>query len=127
YELGFEVGLKNHSEIGWVLRDYNDLIAKASILGIKTPDSYYADGKIKGKTSRDKTIEGSKVPEKATPAIRKVDVRDPIVDHIAQKEEHRPDHNLERLSLNELPEFMERSRATEIPRFLEGFRPHKRK
>ena len=126
-ELGFEVGVKNHSEIGWVLREYNDLIARASKLGIKMPDSYYSDGKTKGKISRDKTIEGSKTPEKVAPAAVKVLVRDPMVNHINQKEGSRPDHNMEKPSLNELPEFMGKSRATEIPRFLEGFRPHKRK
>ena len=47
-------------------------MAKASKLGIKTPDSYYADGKIKGKANKDKNIEGPKIPEKETPAIRKV-------------------------------------------------------
>ena len=126
-ELGFEVGVKNHSEIGWVLREYNDLIAKASKLGIKMPDSYYADGKTRGKTSRDKNIEGSKTPEKATPAVRKVVVSDPLVDLNIQKEESGFDHRLEKPSLNELPKFVEKSCATEIPRFLEGFRPNKRK
>lgn len=96
-------------------------------MGIKTPDSYYSDGKFKGKTSRDKTIEGSKTPEKVTQAAVKVPVRNPIVNHINQEEESRPDHSMEKPSLNELPGFMEKSRATEIPRFLEGFRPHKRK
>jgi len=126
-ELGFEVGVKNHSEIGWVLREYNDLIAKASKLGIKMPDSYYADGKTKGKTSRDKNIEGSKTPEKVTSAVRKVIVSDPVVDLNIQKEETGFDHRLEKPSLNELPKFVEKSSATEIPRFLEGFRPNKRK
>lgn len=127
YDLGFEVGVKNHSEIGWVLREYNDLIARASKLGIKMPDSYYADGKTKGKTSRDKNIEGSKTPEKVTPAIRKVVVSDPVVDLNIQKEESGFDHRLEKPSLNELPKFVKKSSATEIPRFLEGFRPNKRK
>ncbi|CAG0997139.1 MAG: hypothetical protein MPEBLZ_03826 [Candidatus Methanoperedens nitroreducens] len=128
YDLGFEVGVKNHSEIGWVLREYNDLIARASKLGIKMPDSYYADGKTKGKTSRDKNIEGSKTPEKVTPAIRKVVVSDPkVVDPNIQKEEARFDTHLEKPSLNERPKFIEKGSATEIPRFLEGFRPNKRK
>ena len=91
------------------------------------PDSYYADGKIKGKTSRDKNIEGSKIPEKVTPAVRKVVVSDPVVDLNIQKEESGFDHRLEKPSLNELPKFVEKSSATEIPRFLEGFRPNKRK
>ncbi|HEY6586108.1 MAG TPA: hypothetical protein VIY97_02970 [Candidatus Methanoperedens sp.] len=126
-ELGFEVGVKNHSEIGWVLREYNDLVTRASKLGIKMPDSYYADGKTKGKTSRYKNIEGPKTPEKVTPAVRKVVVSDPVVDLNIQKEESGFDHRREKPSFNELPKFVEKSSATEIPRFLEGFRPNKRK
>ena len=57
YELGFEVGVKSHSEIGWVLREYNTLVENARKLGIKSPESYYQDGKIKGKASRDKPSE----------------------------------------------------------------------
>ena len=56
YELGFEVGYKNHSEIGWVLREYNQLISEAQKLGIPAPENYYNNGKIKGRASRDKGI-----------------------------------------------------------------------
>ena len=60
-------------------------MTKASKLGIKTPDSYYADGKIKGKASKDKNIEAAKIPKKEPPAVRKVIVSDPVVELIFTK------------------------------------------
>ena len=129
YELGFEVGLKNHSEIGWVLREYNDLVDRASKLGVKTPDSYYADGKIKGKASKDnKNIEAAKIPKKEPPAVKKVIANDTVVElPNIRKEERGFDRRLEQPSFNEMPKLVEKGSATELPSFLEGFRPNKRK
>ncbi len=127
YELGFEVGLKNHSEIGWVLREYNDLTSKALDFGIKSPDSYYADGKIKGKASRDKNVEGPKKPEKETAPVRKIVLTAHVVDHEIQKEESGFERRLQKPTLSELPKFVEKGNATEIPAFLEGFKPNKKK
>jgi hypothetical protein len=127
YELGFEVGLKNHSEIGWVLREYNDLTSRALDSGIKSPDSYYSDGKIKGKASRNKNVEGPKTPEKETPPFRKMVLTDHVFDHEIQKEESGFERRLQKPALNELPKFVEKGSATEIPAFLEGFKPNKRK
>lgn len=121
------MGLKNHSEIGWVLREYNDLTSKALNLGIKSPDSYYADGKIKGKASRDKSVEGPKKPEKETAPVRKIVLTDHVVDHEIQKEESRFERRLQKPTLSELPKFVEKGSATEIPAFLEGFKPNKKK
>lgn len=103
-------------------------MTKASTLGIKTPDSYYVDGKIKGKASKDnKNIEAAKIPKNEPPAVRKVIVRDPVVEPNIHKEDSGFDHRLEEPSFSEMPKFVEKSRATEIPSFLEGFRPNKRK
>ena len=127
YDLGFEVGLKNHSEIGWVLREYDELLACALKLGIKSPDSYYADGKIKGKAGRDKNIEGQKAPEKATAVLRKFDVLDAKIDFPDRIEEVGRDHPLGKPSLNDFPSFVQKGRASEIPSLLQGFKPSKRK
>lgn len=121
------MGLKNHSEIGWVLREYNDLTSRALSLGIKSPDSFYADGKIKGKASRDKTVEGPKKPEKETVMIRKVVLSDKVVEPVIKKEESGFERRLEKPTFNELPKFVEEGKATEIPSFLEGFKPNRRK
>ncbi len=104
-------------------------MTKASKLGIKTPDSYYSDGKIKGKASKDnKNIEVTKIPKKEPPAVRKVIVSDPIVElPNIRKEEPGFDRRLEKPSFNEIPKLVEKGSATELPSFLEGFRPNKRK
>ncbi len=121
------MGLKNHSEIGWVLREYNGLTSQALNLGLKSPDSYYADGKIKGKASRDKNVEGPKKTEKETAPVRKIVFTDHVVEPDIQKEESGFERRLEKPTLNELPKFVEKGNATEIPAFLEGFKPNKRK
>ncbi len=121
------MGLKNHSEIGWVLREYNDLTSKALDFGIKSPDSYYADGKIKGKASRDKTVEGPKTPEKEKAPARKIVLTDHVVEPAIQKEESGFERRLQKPTMNDLPKFVEKGSATEIPSFLEGFKPNKRK
>jgi hypothetical protein len=121
------VGLKNHSEIGWVLREYNDLTSKALNLGIESPDSYYADGKIKGKANRDKNVEEPKTPEKENAPVRNMVLTDPVVDPNIQKDESGFERRLQKPTLNELPKFVDKGRATEIPAFLEGFKSNKRK
>jgi len=121
------VGLKNHSEIGWVLREYDDLIARAQKLGIKSPDSIYADAKIKGKAGRDKNIEGQKAPEKASAVPRQSDASKPGIEFPNVREEVRRDHPPGRPSLNEFPSLVRKGKATEVPGLLEGFKPSKRK
>jgi hypothetical protein len=126
YDLGFEVGHNNHSEIGWVLREYDDLIARALKMGIKSPDSYYADGKIKGKAGRDKNIEGQKAPEKATVVLRKFDVLGARIDFPDRIEEVHRDTPLGRPSMNDFPSFVRKGKASEAPGLLEGFKPIKK-
>jgi hypothetical protein len=117
------VGLKSHSEIGWVLREYNELINKAQNLGIKSPDSYYTDGKTKGKTSKDTSADAQKTVEKADFFKKKVDAPgimagfDEIVTRTPQ----------DKPSLNELPKFIMKSKASELPGLLEGFKTHRKK
>ena len=96
-------------------------------MGIKSPDSYYADGKIKGKAGRDKHIEGPKTPDKETAKVRKIVFTAPAVDSNIHKEESGFDHRLQKPTLNDMPKFVEKNSATEIPAFLEGFKPNKRK
>jgi hypothetical protein len=115
------VGLKSHSEIGWVLREYNDLINKASKLGIKSADSFYTDGKSKGKTNKDTGVDPNKAEQKPDIFVKKVDASgimagfdediEEIVTHTPQKKP----------SLNELPTFVRKSKSSEIPGFLERF------
>jgi hypothetical protein len=121
------VGLKGHSEIGWVLREYNDLISKAQKLGIKSPDSYYTDGKARGKASKDTGVDTQKAAQKVDVFVKKVTASDSMAgldDDIDEIVTHTPQ---KKPSLNERPKFVEKGKASEIPEFLEGFKPHRRR
>ena len=102
-------------------------MAAAQKLGIKTPDSYYNDGKIKGKSSRDKHIEGPKAPEKAPVEIRKVKVENANIEFLDQIEDVKINPPLAKPSLSDMPGLVKRGRAGELPSFLDGFKPLRRK
>jgi hypothetical protein len=109
------------------LREYNDLIARATKMGIKSPDSLYTDGKVKGKASKDtEGIGGQKSPEKADVFVKKVDLSITGLD-TTQETESNIDHPTKKPSMNELPKFVKKSREMELPMFLEGFKPSKRR
>jgi len=117
YELGFEVGFKNHSEIGWVLREYNTLVENARKLGIRSPESYYQDGKIKGKASRDKN---SEVKEKNTGIVKNVTVSEIKIEPDETKE-FGVLHSQRKPGLNEFPDLVKQAGNTEMPELLGGF------
>jgi hypothetical protein len=120
YELGFEVGSRGHSEIGWVLREYNDLITQAQKMGIKSPDSHYAQGKVKGKISRGKGDDLQKSTEKVDVFVKKVDDSDIVRKNYDVSKENETNTPLTRPSLNELPRFVKKTRSLEIPGLLKG-------
>jgi len=114
------VGLKNHSEIGWVLREYNTLVENALKLGIKSPEIYYHDGKLKGKTSRDKSdeviasVKEVELGEKVNVSEIKIEPSDIIEEIEVLQSQRKP-------TLNELPNLVKQSKSTEIPQLLKGF------
>ncbi len=121
------MGLKSHSEIGWVLREYNDLINKASKLGIKSPDSFYTDGKARGKTSKDTGVDAQKAGQKQDVFVKKVtasSIIDEFDEDMGEFVTHTPQ---KKPSMNELPTFVRKSKASEIPGLLGGFKPHRRR
>lgn len=121
------MGLKSHSEVGWVLREYNDLINKAHKLGIKLPDSYFTDGKTRGKASKDTSVDTQKAGEKADLFVKKVAASGIMAgfnDDIEEIETHTPQ---KKPSLNELPKFVRKGKASEIPGLLEGFKHNRRR
>ena len=69
YKLGFEVGYFRHSEVGWVIRKYNELddLAKANAKSIDV-EEYYQTAKQEGREKRQKEIAKgfSKKPEKSS-------------------------------------------------------------
>jgi hypothetical protein len=121
------VGLKGHSEIGWVLREYNDLLTQCQKMGIKSPESHYAQGKVKGKTTRDKGDDVHKSAQKVDVLVKKVDVSNIGAGNYDDFKEDEINTPLKRPSLNELPDFIQKSRSSEIPGLLEGSKPSKRK
>ncbi len=121
YELGFEVGYKNHSEIGWVLREYNQLISEEQKLGISAPENYYNDGKIKGKASRDKGISESsgKIVQQEAGASRTPGAAANTDNPVDESEE---ENFLKRPSFGDLPRLVKKMNMVELPRFLHGFK-----
>ncbi len=119
------MGYKNHSEIGWVLREYNRLINDAQKLGIESPESYYDDGKIKGKTNRDKGIgESSEKKTSGNISDSSVGAR---TSEATLTDEIDEDSHLEKFSFNDLPNLVEKISMIEIPRLLYGLKILRRK
>ena len=123
YELGFEVGLKNHSEIGWVLREYNTLAENALKIGIKSPETYYHDGKLNGKKSKDKGND-IKTSGKAS-LLKKVAVSEIKFDSGELIEEFEVIQLQRKPRLNELPNLVKKAKSIEVPRLLQDFKPLK--
>ncbi len=122
YELGFEVGLKNHSEIGWVLREYNNLAENALKIGIKSPEIYYHDGKLNGKKSKDKGND-IKTPGKAAHLLNKFTGSEIKTDSDEVVEEFEVIRSQRRPRLNELPNLIKKTKSIEVPQLLEDFKP----
>lgn len=121
------MGFKSHSEIGWVLREYNDLINKAQKLGIKSPDFYYTDGKTKGKTSKDTGVDANKAVQKPEVFVKKADASGIMAGFDEYIEEIETNTPLQKPSMNELPKLVRKGKASEIPGFLEGLKSHRRR
>ena len=119
YELGFEVGFKNHSEIGWVVREYDSLVEKALKLGIRSAESYYHDGKIKGRASRDKSDESK---EKHVDIVKNVTVSE-IKNQTGEIELFEVLQLQRKPGLGELPNLVKQVEHTEVPGLLDGFKP----
>ena len=96
-------------------------------MGIKLPDSYYTDGKTKGKTSKDTGVDPLKTAQKAEVLVKNVEVSDMRNRFYDDMEENETNSPLKKPSLNEFPKFIKKIRASEIPGLLEGLKSSKRK
>ena len=124
YELGFEVGYKNHSEVGWVLREYNKLVNEAANLGIQAPENYYNEGKIKGRTSRDKGIgESSGKMAQDTGASRTSEAET----NPDREDEGEADGYLKKPLFEDFPRMVKKISMIEVPKLLYGFKHTQRK
>jgi len=122
YELGFEVGLKNHSEIGWVLREYNALAEDARKIGIKAPEIYYHDGKLNGKKSKDKGND-TKANEKASSLAKKVAVSETKIESGDMAEEFEYLLSQKEPGFNHLPNIVKKAKYLDMPQLLKDFKP----
>jgi hypothetical protein len=96
-------------------------------LGVKSPDSYYIDGKTKGKTSKDTGVDPHKAEQKPDIFVKKVDASGIMAGFDEDVEEIVTNTPQKKPSLNELPTFVRKSKSSEIPELLEGFKPSRRR
>lgn len=105
--------MKNHSEIGWVLREYNSLAENAQVLGVRSPESHYIDGKMDGKKNKDKENE-AKVVGKSIDIFN----RSSFIEAFESNEDIHPN---KKPCLTKLPGFVKKPKSLRMPRFLKGF------
>ncbi|MGB8216906.1 MAG: hypothetical protein WCE94_06345 [Candidatus Methanoperedens sp.] len=103
------------------MREYNALIKEALNLGIKSPETYYSEGKIKGKASRDRGEVGHKVHEEGKMASGNVPDRD-NEDGIKAKKETKSYKLLKKPDFNCVPNLVKKISMIEFPPFLGGFK-----
>ncbi len=117
YQLGYEVGYNNHSEIGWVLRDKSGLFKEAKELSVESPENYYNDGKTKGKLNRGQEIDRVTWDKTNSPAkVSPPETKDRSAEN--KKRASFLPHN----KLSELPQMVKKIRVTEVPALLKGIR-----
>ncbi|HMB44559.1 MAG TPA: hypothetical protein VKL21_01930, partial [Candidatus Methanoperedens sp.] len=114
--------LKNHSEIGWVLREYNTLAESANKLGIKSPEIYYHEGKLNGKKSKDKSND-VKSSGKAADPVKMVPVPEIKIESGDMIEEFEVLRSQRKPGCNELPNLVKKAKSIEMPQLLKGFKP----
>jgi hypothetical protein len=108
------------------LREYNALIKEALNLGIKSPETYYYEGKIKGKASRDRGIMGHKVREERETVPGNVPATDN--ENAGKTKKETKSYNLLRKpGFNSFPRLVEKIGMIEFPKFLGGFKIFNRK
>lgn len=84
------------------------------------PDSYYIDGKTRGKASKDMGIGSQKADEKIA-FVKKVEASDTQTEFYDDPEEFEINIPQKKPSLNEIPSLVRKSKESQIPEFLYGF------
>jgi len=103
------------------LREYNALIKEAMNLGIKSPETYYYEGKIKGKANRDRGEVGHKVQEEGKIVSGNIPGKDN--DDVSKtKKKTQSYYLLKKPGFSSFPRLVDKIRMTELPKFLGGFK-----
>ncbi|MCX9025307.1 MAG: hypothetical protein OIN85_04335 [Candidatus Methanoperedens sp.] len=108
------------------MREYNALIKEALNLGIKSPETYYNEGKIKGKAGRDRGEVGHKVQKEGEIVSGNKPARD-NEDAAKTKKETKSYYLLKKPGFSSVPRLFDKISMTELPKFLGGFRFFNRK
>lgn len=98
---------------------------EAIALGIKSPDTYYTEGKIKGKASRDRGVVGHKYLENEKKGRAVVSDKAEVSYDIT--DENLPDNLLKKPMLIGIPQLIVKIRMLKAPKFLDGFKHFNRK
>ncbi len=130
HNLGYEVGYHRHSEIGWVDDEYTEIRKKAKKYYIEDKiKAVYDRGKKKGMVNREQAISSglSKKPafeekERKNPSFTRSETEEPQVESRSSSEGSFK--FLDQFMKHEIPEatnrpdVVERSKAVELPSFL---------
>lgn len=108
------------------MREYNALIKEALSLGIKSPETYYYEGKIKGKAGRDRGEVGNKIPEEGKIVSGDISAKD-NENAIKTKKETKSYNLLKKPDFNCIPHLVKKISMIECPPFLGGFKLFNRK
>ncbi len=98
---------------------------EALAIGIKSPDTYYTEGKIKGKTSRDSGVMGHKNLGNETKGRAVVSDKAEVSYDITDESRH--DNLLKKPMLIGIPQLIVKIRMLKAPKFLDGFKHFNRK
>ncbi len=106
------------------MREYNALIKEALNLGIKSPETYYYEGKIKGKASRDRGEAEYNIPQEGKTGQGKATDKE----NASQRKKKTGLYNLlTKPDCYNLPHLVEKISMIEFPEFLGGFKLFNRK
>ncbi len=119
------MGYNNHFETGWVLIEHTRLINEAIKQGIQSPESYYNDGKKKGRASREKNICESY--EKKTNEVSTVNGFKIGIDKTIANKEINEYEFLKKPSHNAFPNLVKKIRMVGTPKLLYGLKLFKKK
>ncbi|MCZ7384542.1 MAG: hypothetical protein O8C63_07315 [Candidatus Methanoperedens sp.] len=108
------------------MREYNALIKEALDIGIKSPETYYYEGKIKGKANRDRGVVGHKVQKEGEIVSGNIPSKE-NEDAIKAKKETKSYKLLKKPDFNRIPYLVKKISMIEFPQFLGGFKLFNRK
>jgi cell division protein FtsI/penicillin-binding protein 2 len=110
YKLGFEVGYKQHSELGWVAENYSEYVKKASEHGLRDQiEKIYIEGKQAGRRERFKRLYGDRDSTAAKAEKRRISLEERFI-------------QLNQPLMLEVTSNIMRIKTLDLPSLLKGFK-----